>query len=121
MTVAIKAELDVVASRQRARHIAAMCGFRTQDQVKISTAVSELARNVFDYAGGGTIEFAVAADSAPQTLVIRIEDERPGIDNLDTVLAGEYRSVTGLGLGILGVRRLIEQCDITTVKGAGTT
>lgn len=121
MTVAIKAELDVVASRQRARQIAAMCGFRTQDQVKISTAVSELARNVFDYAGGGKIEFAVAENSAPQALVILIEDEGPGINNLDTVLAGEYRSSTGLGLGILGVRRLVEQCDITTIKGAGTT
>lgn len=121
MTVAIKAELDVVASRQRARQIAAMCGFRTQDQVKISTAVSELARNVFEYAGGGKIEFAVAEDRAPQTLVIRIEDEGPGINNHDTALAGEYRSSTGLGLGMLGVRRLVEQCEITTVKGAGTT
>lgn len=121
MAMAITAELDVVASRQRARQIAAMCGFRAQDQVKISTAVSELARNVIDYAGVGKVEFAVADDSTPQSLVIRIVDEGPGIDNLDTVLAGEYQSATGLGLGILGARRLVEQCDITTVKGAGTT
>jgi signal transduction histidine kinase len=121
MTVAINAELDVVASRQRARQIAAMCGFRSQDQVKISTAVSELARNVFEYAGTGRLEFAVAKDTAPQILVIRVEDEGPGIDNLDILLAGGYRSPTGMGLGILGARRLMDECDITTVKGVGTT
>jgi len=121
ITVAINAELDVVASRQRARQIAAMCGFRHQDQVKISTAVSELARNVFEYAGVGRVEFAVAETAAPQILVIRIEDEGPGIDNLDILLAGGYRSTTGMGLGILGARRLMEECDITTVKGVGTT
>jgi signal transduction histidine kinase len=121
MTVVINSELDVVASRQRARQIAAMCGFRAQDQVKISTAVSELARNVFEYARAGRIEFAIAEDTAPQMLVIRIEDEGPGIDDLDLVLAGQYRSTTGMGLGILGARRLIEDCDITTVKGVGTT
>lgn len=120
ITVAINAELDVVASRQRARQIAAMCGFRSQDQVKISTAVSELARNVFEYAGTGRVEFAVVEDTAPQILVIRVEDEGPGIDNLDILLAGGYRSPTGMGLGILGARRLMEECDITTAKGVGT-
>lgn len=121
ITVAINAELDVVASRQRARQIAAMCGFRSQDQVKISTAVSELARNVFEYAGTGRVEFAVVEDTAPQILVIRVEDEGPGIDNLDILLAGGYQSRTGMGLGILGARRLMEECDITTAKGVGTT
>lgn len=121
MTVAIKTELDVVACRQRARQIAALCSFRAQDQVKIATAVSELARNVFEYAHAGKVEFAVTADTVPQALVIRIADEGPGIDNLDLVLSGRYESTTGLGLGILGARRLVEQCDITTVKGVGTT
>ena len=121
MTVAINAELDVVASRQRARQIAAICGFRVQDQVKISTAVSELARNVFEYAGAGRVEFAVDGDTTPQSLVIRVEDKGPGIANLDMVLAGGYRSTTGLGLGILGARQLMDACDITTAKGAGTT
>lgn len=121
ITVAINTELDVVASRQRARQIAAMCGFRSQDQVKISTAVSELARNVFEYAGTGRVEFAVEDDTAPQILVIRVEDEGPGIDNLHILLAGGYRSPTGMGLGILGARRLMEECDITTAKGVGTT
>jgi signal transduction histidine kinase len=121
MTVAIRTELDVVACRQRARQIAALCSFRTQDQIKISTAVSELARNAFEYAHAGRVEFALAGDTVPQALVIRIEDKGPGISNLDLVLAGQYRSTTGLGLGILGARRLVEQCVITTEKGIGTT
>jgi signal transduction histidine kinase len=120
MTVAINAELDVVASRQRARQIAALCGFRAQDQVKISTAVSELARNVFEYAGTGKVEFAVDGNAASQVLVIRVEDEGPGIEHLDIVLAGGYRSSTGMGLGILGAHRLMDACDITTGKDAGT-
>src|SRR6476620_11753312 len=94
LTVAIKTELDVVACRQRARQIAALCGFGTQDQARISTAVSEFARNVFNYADGGRVEFAVAEDTAWQTLVIRIEDEGPGIENLDLVLAGRFQSRT---------------------------
>lgn len=121
MTVAIRNELDVVACRQRARQIAALCHFRAQDQIKISTAVSELARNVFEYAQAGQVEFAVTEDEAPQALVIRIEDKGPGIGNLEQVLAGQYRSTTGLGLGILGARRLVEECVITTEKGVGTT
>lgn len=121
MTVAIRTEFDVVACRQRARQIAALCHFRAQDQVKISTAVSELARNVFDYAQAGQVEFSVTGNAVPQALLIRIEDKGPGISDLDLVLAGRYQSTTGLGLGILGARRLVEQCVITTEKGIGTT
>jgi signal transduction histidine kinase len=121
MTVAIKTELDVVACRQRARQIAALCSFGAQDQARISTAVSELARNAFSYANGGKVEFAVTEDTPPQMLLVRIEDEGPGIDSLDLVLAGRFQSPTGLGLGIIGARRLVDQCDITTVKGVGTT
>lgn len=120
MTVAIRTEFDVVACRQRARQIAALCHFRAQDQVKISTAVSELARNVFDYAQAGQVEFSVTGNTVPQALLIRIEDKGPGISDLDLVLAGRYQSTTGLGLGILGARRLVE-CVITTEKGIGTT
>jgi signal transduction histidine kinase len=121
MTVAIRTELDVVACRQRARQIAALCNFRAQDQVKISTAVSELARNVFEYARAGRVEFAITKDTGPQALVIRIEDKGPGIDDLDLVLSGKYQSTTGMGIGIVGARRLMEQCVITTEKGIGTT
>ncbi|MBB3223617.1 ATP-binding protein [Pseudoduganella umbonata] len=122
LTLRIEQELDVVASRQRARQIAALCGFNAQDQARIATAVSELARNVYSYAGNGRVEFAVEGTTSPQLLVIRIEDKGPGIPHLDLVLSGRYQSRTGMGMGIIGARRLMDQFDIQTAtdQGAGT-
>jgi signal transduction histidine kinase/CheY-like chemotaxis protein len=120
LTVGIKTELDVVASRQRARQIAALCGFGAQDQARIATAVSELARNVYNYASAGKVAFSVEGETAPQLLLIRLEDEGPGIADLDLVLSGRYQSTTGMGLGILGARRLMDQCHITSGKDRGT-
>ncbi|MES2263721.1 MAG: ATP-binding protein [Pseudomonadota bacterium] len=114
LNLGIRAELDVVASRQRARQIAALCGFCAQDQARIATAVSELARNVYNYAQGGKVEFLLEGATAPQLLVIYIVDQGPGIANLDLVLSGRYQSASGMGLGILGARRLMDRCDIET-------
>ena len=121
LNMAILSELDVVASRQRAREIAVLCGFAMQDQARIATAVSELARNVYNYAGKGRAEFVIEGDTTPQLLAIRIEDKGPGIANLDLVLSGRYQSPTGMGLGIMGARRLMDQFEIQSERGAGTT
>ncbi|HYC43295.1 MAG TPA: ATP-binding protein [Noviherbaspirillum sp.] len=121
LTVGIENELDVVASRQRARQIAVMCGFSQQEQTRIATAVSELVRNVYNYAHSGKVEFSVEGATAPQVLIISIEDRGPGIADLELILSGRYRSTTGMGLGIIGARRLVDQFDITTVPGNGTT
>lgn len=121
LTLQVATEVDVVASRQRARQIALLCGFGTQDQARIATAVSELARNVYSYAPSGKVEFSVEGNTAPQLLVIRVEDRGPGIADLALVLSGRYQSRTGMGLGLLGVRRLMDQCDIVTGPGQGTT
>ncbi|SFU59037.1 ATP-binding protein [Pseudoduganella namucuonensis] len=121
LSLSVAAEVDVVASRQRARQIAALCGFGTQDQARIATAVSELARNVYNYANSGRIEFAVEGVTAPQVLVITIEDRGPGIADLDLVLSGRYQSRTGMGLGLIGARRLMDQFDIRSAPGQGVT
>ena len=121
LSLAINTEVDVVASRQRARQIADLCGFGGQDQTRIATAVSELARNVYNYAGKGRVDFSVEGETAPQLLVIRIEDQGPGIADLALVLSGRYQSSTGMGVGLLGARRLMDQCDIETSAGHGTT
>lgn len=121
LALRIEQELDVVASRQRARQIAALCGFNVQDQARIATAVSELARNVYSYAHTGRVEFSVEGSTAPQLLVIRIEDKGPGIPHLDVVLSGRYQSSTGMGMGIVGARRLMDQFDIQAEPGSGTT
>lgn len=121
LNVGIKSELDVVASRQRARQIAGLCGFSAQEQTRIATAVSELARNVFNYATSGKVEFAIEGNTAPQVLIVTIEDHGPGIAHLDLILSGRYQSPTGMGLGIIGARRLMDQFNIKTVPGQGTT
>ena len=117
----VRHEQDVVAVRQRAREIAARLGFEGQDQTRIATAVSEIARNAFMYAGGGKVEMTVEGPRAPQLLVVRVSDRGPGIRDLDAVLAGRYRSSTGMGIGMLGARRLVDHFDVESRPGAGAT
>lgn len=114
LALKIESELDVVAARQRAREIAGICNFGLQDQARISTAVSELARNVYNYAGKGRIEFAIEGDTVPQLLIIKIEDQGPGIPHIDEVLSGHYQSPTGMGVGLIGAKRLMDKFIIDT-------
>src|SRR5207244_3808480 len=97
LSVAIKYEHDVVAARQRARQIAGLLGFDSQDQTRIATAVSEIARNAFTYAGGGRVEFAVEGRTAPQLFTVKVLDHGPGIADLSKILSGRYTSATGMG------------------------
>lgn len=120
LTVAIRYEQDVVIARQRARHIAALLGFEGQDQTRIATAVSEIVRNAFRYAKGGRAEFALEGLSPPQLLLIRVQDQGPGIPDLKHVMSGEYRSSTGMGMGILGAHRLMDQVEIKSSPANGT-
>jgi signal transduction histidine kinase/DNA-binding response OmpR family regulator len=120
LTVVIRYEQDVVVARQRARQIAALLGFDGQDQTRIATAVSEIARNAYRYAQGGRVEFALEGVSSPQLLLVRIQDQGPGIANLAHIMSGEYQSSTGMGLGILGAHRLMDQVDIKSAPGSGT-
>jgi signal transduction histidine kinase/ActR/RegA family two-component response regulator len=120
LTVMIKYEHDVVAARRRARQIAGLLGFEAQDQSRIATAVSEIARNAFNYANGGRVEFHVEGEGRPQTLLIEVKDQGPGIAELESVLLGQYRSATGMGLGIMGARRLMDVCEISSSRESGT-
>ncbi|MGH7278441.1 MAG: ATP-binding protein [Candidatus Rokuibacteriota bacterium] len=121
LSVALKYEQDVVIARQRARQLARSLGFEQQEQTRIATAVSEIARNAFRYAGGGTVEFAVEGATSPQLLEVRVSDTGPGIPDLSRILSGQYRSSTGMGLGIVGARRLMDQFAIESQPGRGTT
>src|SRR6476661_4391762 len=113
-------EQDLVIARQNGREIAERLGFDRQDQSRIATAVSEIARNAIRYARDGSITYEVEGERAPQVLLIRIADRGPGIPKLDEILRGRYRSTTGMGLGIVGARRLMDRCEITSNAG-GTT
>ena len=120
-SVRIATELDVLVSRQRSRQIAALCHFGDHDQIRIATVVSELARNIFNYADSGTVEFAIDSSSARQSLSITFTDTGPGIADVDLILSGGYKSQTGMGMGILGARRLMDKFDLATDSGQGTT
>lgn len=120
LTVRIHHEHDIVGARQRARQIAAELGFDGTEQTRIATAVSEIARNAFTYAGGGRVDYVVDGSVAPQLLIVRISDSGPGIRNLEEVLTGRYRSETGMGLGIVGTRRLMDHFEIQSTP-RGTT
>jgi len=118
--IALAAEGDVVDARSHARNLALDVGFCHTDQVRIATAVSEIARNALSYAGGGTVRMERV--STPRSGIrVAVEDRGPGIQDLDTILGGRYRSKTGLGLGLLGCRRLMDAFHVETGRGAGTT
>jgi signal transduction histidine kinase/CheY-like chemotaxis protein len=119
--VPVESEGDVVAVRQRAHRLAELLGFERQDQTRIATAVSELARNAFGYAGGGRAEFIVDSGAAPQIFKIRISDKGKGIAQLQEILDGRYRSPHGMGLGLVGARRLMDHFKIDSVVDKGTT
>lgn len=120
LTTALRLEQDLVTVRRRAREISALLGFDDQDQTRIATAVSEIARNAFRYGRGGKAEFLLEGTTAPQVLMIRISDQGPGISELDEVLSGQYQSTTGLGMGIAGARRLMDQFEVSSEPGRGT-
>lgn len=120
LTVAIGHEPDVVIARRRARHIAKLLKFPDQDGTRIATAVSEIARNAFAYGGGGKVEFLVDEGAQP-AFVIQIADHGRGIADLETILSGRYRSSTGMGLGIVGARRLMDAFEMRSAPGQGTT
>lgn len=119
--IQIRYELDIVAARQKTRLIAELLGFDNQDQVRLSTAVSEIARNIFQYAKMGTIEFVLGAARPQQVFYIKASDHGPGISALEQILAGTYRSETGMGVGLLGSKKLMDYFHIETSREKGTT
>jgi len=120
LSVGLQQESDVVLARQRARQVAAQLGFTALEQTQIATAVSEIARNAYEYTGGGLVEYTLTGKTAPQVLEIRVSDKGKGIANLASILAGEHTSQTGMGLGIMGAQRLMDQFHIRSKPGQGT-
>jgi signal transduction histidine kinase len=116
----IHGEPDVVRVRRRARELATLLGFDLQDQTRIATAASEVARNAFQYASGGKVTFSVDTEGPPQ-FVVRISDRGPGIANLTAILEGRVKSQTGLGVGLVGSRKLMDVVRVDSIEGRGTT
>jgi signal transduction histidine kinase/CheY-like chemotaxis protein len=121
LLVALEREPDIVLVRKRTRRVAELLGFDRQDQTRITTAVSELARNAFEYAGGGRAEFRVRDDAAAHVFEIVISDKGPGIADVDAVLSGSQPSEKGMGVGLRGAQRLMDAFHVESRPGLGTT
>jgi signal transduction histidine kinase len=119
----VRREADIVKVRERVRRLAREMGFDSTTQIKITTAVSELTRNIYEYARAGAISLALAERGASGTgLQITARDEGPGIEEgqLRSILRGSFRSASGLGVGLIGTRRLMDEFDIESRPGEGT-
>jgi serine/threonine-protein kinase RsbT len=119
-TQGIHLEQDVVLARQTARKLAQECGMRLIDLTKLVTAVSELARNTMVYGGGGDMDWAIVEDGMRVGLRLTFRDEGPGIPDLKLAMTDGWTSGGGLGLGLTGAKRLVDDFELDTAPGAGT-
>jgi serine/threonine-protein kinase RsbT len=116
----VRVEHDVVHARQAVRKLAQECGLRLIDQTKLVTAVSELARNTVIYGGGGDMDWQILEDGGRVGLRLTFRDEGPGIPDLKLAMTDGWTSGSGLGLGLSGAKRLVDEFELDTAPGAGT-
>ena len=117
----IRSDMDVVQVRQIVRAWATELTFSLVDQTKIITAASELARNTLQHGGGGTMRVESLNDGVKRGLRLVFEDEGPGIPDISQAMRDGYTTGGGLGMGLPGTRRLVNEFDIASRPGAGTT
>jgi serine/threonine-protein kinase RsbT len=120
-TIPVERETDVVLARQAGRALAASVGFSSTDQTLIATAISEVARNIVVYAGRGTIEIARADAAGRAGIQIVARDAGPGIPNIDLAMTDGYSTARSLGLGLPGAKRLMDDFELASTVGVGTT
>ncbi|MCK7501570.1 MAG: anti-sigma regulatory factor [Comamonadaceae bacterium] len=113
-------EHDVVLGRQKVRALAQRLRFSLVDQTKIVTAASELSRNAIVYGGGGTLHWEIVAAAARQGLRLRFEDQGPGIADIAQAMVDGWTSGSGLGLGLSGSKRLVDEFEVRSAPGEGT-
>jgi serine/threonine-protein kinase RsbT len=118
--VPIRTDADVVNARQTGRELAAAIGFSPTDQALIATAISELARNILNYAGNGEVHFSHKAPKGRDAIEVVAADEGPGIANLDAAMVDGFTTSGGLGLGLPGAKRLMDEFHVET-GASGTT
>lgn len=119
--IPVATDADIVAARQSGRAMAARAGCSTTDLTAVATAISEVARNIVSYAGEGEIEVQLINEWNRRGVRIVASDRGPGIDDIDQALEDGYTTGNGLGLGLPGARRLMDEFTITSERGKGTT
>jgi serine/threonine-protein kinase RsbT len=120
ITVPIRAEHDIVRARTLGKDMAKQLGFSEVVQTKVATAVSELARNIFQYAGTGEIRIR-RIEGKRRGIEVVARDQGPGISDPALILSGAYRSKWGMGAGLRGTKRLVDEFELDTHPGLGTT
>lgn len=120
VTIPIRREEDIIVARQRGREMARELGFGLVDQSRIATAISELTRNILRYAGEGAASLHPISHSGRRGIEIVCEDSGGGIADVDSALAGHASHGPGLGIGLPGTRRLMDEMEIESAVGQGT-
>lgn len=116
----VLSEQDVVMARQTSRKLCQEIGMRLVELTKMVTAVSELARNTMVYGGGGDMDWQIIEEGIRTGLRITFRDEGPGIPDLKLAMTDGWTSGSGMGLGLTGAKRLVEEFELDTTPGAGT-
>lgn len=111
---------DIVAARKAGHQLALDLGFSLTDVTMIATAISEIARNITSYAGRGAVRIAVAERDGRKALVVRAEDDGPGIADIERAMEDGYSTGRGLGMGLPGARRLMDRLIVDSTLGRGT-
>jgi serine/threonine-protein kinase RsbT len=119
--VKIETETDIAVARRAVRDLASKMGFGITETARIVTAVSELGRNVHKYAGSGVMQWHALHSGENTGLELRFEDHGPGIADVNEALREGYSTGGGLGMGLPGAKRLMDQMDIQSTLGRGTT
>ncbi len=119
-TMSIQSSADVVLVRQAVRKLAVELGFSLVDQTKIVTAASELARNTLDHGGGGTVQLEALHQGIRAGVRLTFEDQGPGIPEIELALKDGFTTGGGLGMGLSGTKRLVNEFNIVSRVGEGT-
>lgn len=120
IVVAIDHPDDIVEARKAGHQLALDLGFSLTDVTMIATAISEIARNITSYAGRGAVRVAVADREGREALVVRAEDQGPGIADIERAMEDGYTTGRGLGMGLPGARRLMDRLVVESTVGQGT-
>jgi len=120
-TIEITVESDIVDARQRGRTIAAAAGLGATDSTLVATAISELARNILKYAGHGQVLIEQVEGAGRRGIQVIARDQGPGIADIERALQDGFSTAGGLGLGLPGARRLMDDFDVQSAPGRGTT
>jgi serine/threonine-protein kinase RsbT len=122
LAISIASDADVVTARQQARRLAGELELSSTDQTLLATAISEVARNITTYAKRGEVLLSVVRDNnGRRGIRVIARDQGPGIEDLERALQDGYTSGSGLGLGLPGARRLVDEFEIQSAPGRGTT